>query len=233
MRVTLPVPVLALAGEGLACLGALTWRFRSAAAPAGDGGGKAGRGRIRPDGRLEHAIYALWHEDLLPLAVLHAGRGAAVLASRHRDGEVLVRVLGRLGYVAARGSSTRGGAEGLRELIRAGREGRPLAITPDGPRGPRRRCKAGIVRTAAATGLPVIPAAAAATVALRLPTWDRFLVPAPGSRVYVSHGPPLRIPADAGEEETAAWAERVGAAIEAEARRCRTRAEGARSSRGA
>ncbi|MDP2480728.1 MAG: DUF374 domain-containing protein [Candidatus Palauibacterales bacterium] len=158
-----------------------SWRFRDEAS------GRALRGPqpLRP------ALYALWHEQLLPLAYLHRGQGAVALVSRHRDGEILARVLTGLGYDVARGSSTRGGAAAYRALVRAGREGRPLALTPDGPRGPRRRADPGAVRAAVAAGVPIVPAAAAAERGWRLRSWDRFLVPAPGTRVWVAHGEAL------------------------------------------
>jgi lysophospholipid acyltransferase (LPLAT)-like uncharacterized protein len=154
------------------------------------------------------------------------------LVSRHRDGEILARVLDGLGYRTARGSSTRGGDSGLREMIRAGREGAPLAFTPDGPRGPARTCKPGVVRAAAATGMPVVPTAAAASSGRRLGSWDGFLVPAPGATVCVSRGAPIAVPASGdgtgGDDGAAlergldleAFRRRVGRAIETERRRC-------------
>jgi len=155
-----------------------TWRFLDA---------RTG-GPVESPCPVRHVVYALWHEHLLPLAYLHRGQGAAALVSRHRDGEILARVLGRLGYETARGSTTRGGPSGFRELVRAGRSGRALAVTPDGPLGPRRRADRGAARAAAAAGLDLVPVAAAARPAWRLSTWDRFLVPAPGARVWVAHG---------------------------------------------
>lgn len=204
-------------GAAARALGA-TWRWRWSG--PGDEGWRA----VRPPLPLEAAVYALWHEHLLPLVLLHRGQGARALVSRHRDGEILARVLGGLGYRTARGSSTRAGGPGLRRMIRAGRRGVPLAWTPDGPRGPARRCKAGIVAAARATGLPVIPVGAAASASRRLSSWDRFLVPAPGARVHVSRGPSIPAPGrrpDGAGEGTAA---RIEAALEAERRRCESAA---------
>jgi len=158
-----------------------TWRFADA---------RTG-GPLPSPYPVKHVVYALWHEHLLPLAYLHRAQGAAALVSRHRDGEILARVLGRLGYETARGSTTRGGPSGFRELVRAGRSGRALAVTPDGPLGPRRRADSGAARAAAAAGLALVPVAAAARPAWRLATWDSFLVPAPRARVWVAHGDPL------------------------------------------
>jgi lysophospholipid acyltransferase (LPLAT)-like uncharacterized protein len=77
-----------------------------------------------------------------------------VLISQHRDGELIARIAERLGYATGRGSSTRGGEEGARDMLRLAEEGRVLAITPDGPRGPAEKVKPGLVFLASRTGLP-------------------------------------------------------------------------------
>lgn len=186
-----------------------SWRFRDQAT------GRALRGP-QP---LQPALYAIWHEHLLPLAYLHRGQGAVAMVSLHRDGEVLARVLSRLGYEIVRGSTTRGGAAAYRALVRAGRAGRSLAVTPDGPRGPRRRADPGAVRAARAAGLPIVPVAAAAEHGWRLRSWDRFLVPAPGTRVWVAHGEAL----DPGEPGAP---QRLEGALEELSERCRAAAGG-------
>lgn len=221
----------AVAGTTAAVL-ASTWRWRRL---VDDGSPEV----VHPPLELEPAVYALWHEHLLPLAFAHRGTRTVALVSEHRDGETLVRVLRRLGLGAARGSSTRGGSRGLGEMVRAGRDGRPLAFTPDGPRGPARRCKPGVVRAAAGTGLPVVPLAAAASSGRRLDSWDRFLVPAPFTRVYLSRGEALRVPRElAGDDNGGSvadvgdaarlrrWTDRVREALERERRRCEAAAGG-------
>ncbi|WP_420616681.1 tetraacyldisaccharide 4'-kinase [Candidatus Palauibacter sp.] len=155
-----------------------TWRFRHPDDP----------GRpYRP--RLMHEIHACWHEHLLPLTCLFAGQELATLASRDRDGEIVSRVLRRLGYDVARGSSTRGGSAGFRQLARFFASGRGVILTVDGPRGPRRSLKEGTARIAALTESRVNVVGVAATSGLRLPSWDRFLIPAPGATVFVSVAP--------------------------------------------
>ena len=152
-----------------------TWRFRHPDDP----------GRpYRP--RLTHEIHACWHEHLLPLTCLFAGQELATLASRDRDGEIVSRVLRRLGYDVARGSSTRGGSAGVRQLTRSFASGRGVILTGDGPRGPRRSLKEGTARIAALTESSVTVVGVAASSGLRLPSWDRFLIPAPGATVFVS-----------------------------------------------
>lgn len=178
--------------------------------------------RIAGSRPLLPGVYALWHAQLLALALGHRDQGAVVLVSRHRDGEIIARLLLRLGYGTARGSSTRGGPEALEEMIRAGREGRPLAFTPDGPRGPARRCKPGVVRAASATGLPIRPVAAACARALTLRSWDGFQLPLPGTRICFAYGDPIEVPGGVEEEEDLrGWTRRVEEALERAEREAR------------
>jgi lysophospholipid acyltransferase (LPLAT)-like uncharacterized protein len=106
-----------------------------------------------------HIILAFWHAQQLMVPTGYRGPGANVLISRHQDGEIIARIISRFGHRAVRGSSTRGGALALRELIRLGRSGADLVVTPDGPKGPRQIAKLGVVQLAKATGLPIVPLA--------------------------------------------------------------------------
>jgi hypothetical protein len=110
-------------------------------------------------------------------------------------------VVERWGYHAARGSSSRGGSEALRELVKAARHGASLAFTPDGPRGPRQKLKRGVLTAAQLSGLPIQPMSGAATRAWWLAGWDRFLVPKPFSTMYLRYGAPVYVPRDANESE--------------------------------
>ncbi len=152
-------------------------------------------------GEGKGVIFALWHSRLLSLVHLHRGEGVVALVSQHRDGEYIAQVMRRRGFEAARGSSTRGGAKGLRELIRVSREGRDLAVTVDGPRGPARVAKGGVITLARMTGLPVICVSAGARSAWRAASWDRFEVPRPFTRVAVRYAPPIRIPREMTDAE--------------------------------
>ncbi|MCS6977954.1 MAG: lysophospholipid acyltransferase family protein [Gemmatales bacterium] len=157
-------------------------------------------------------IYALWHEHLLfPTGIRFRG-SFHVLISRHADGELIAQVCQHLGYASVRGSSTRGGAEALRELLRKG-QGSHLMITPDGPRGPRRRVQPGIVFTASKTGLPIVPVGVAYQQAWRARSWDRFAVPYPGTLAVVVAGEPIRIPPDADRETLECYRVQVEAAL--------------------
>jgi lysophospholipid acyltransferase (LPLAT)-like uncharacterized protein len=107
----------------------------------------------------QHIIIAFWHAQQLMAPMGYRGTEANVLISQHQDGEIIARIIARFGLWAVRGSSTRGGAFALRELIRLGRSGADLVVTPDGPKGPRQVVKLGVVQLAKATGLPIVPVA--------------------------------------------------------------------------
>jgi lysophospholipid acyltransferase (LPLAT)-like uncharacterized protein len=154
----------------------------------------------------EPVVFAFWHGHLLPLVHYHRNEGIVVLVSEHGDGEYITRIIHRHGFGAARGSSTRGGARGLRGLVRAARAGRDLALTPDGPRGPRQEFKWGALVAAQLTERPIIPLAVAATRAWHLGSWDRFMIPKPFATIRIVYGPPVWIPRGAGSEDLVALA---------------------------
>ena len=194
--------VAAWAGAGLLRLLANTWRV--------DLTGVAELERRAPG---EGCIYALWHSGLLPLTVIHRDRDVAALISRHRDGELIARVVEKLGYRTARGSSTRGGGAGMKGMIDHALRGHRLAVTPDGPRGPAEILKPGVIGIASASGKPVWPIAAAARSTWVLASWDRMRIPRPFARVVVAAGEPLRIPPGLGEAEIEVWRGRLEAAL--------------------
>lgn len=158
----------------------------------------------------EPFIFALWHGDLLPLLVHHRGQGVAVLISEHRDGETVARVARGLGLRTVRGSSTRGGARAIAALVRELREGREVAITPDGPRGPARRFAPGTLVAAQRARVPIVPIGVRVDRAWRLHSWDRFAIPKPFARVTIAYGEPVRVHADT-PREAALLAERFEA----------------------
>jgi lysophospholipid acyltransferase (LPLAT)-like uncharacterized protein len=170
-------------------------------------------------------IFVLWHGHLLPLVHRHRGTGVVALVSEHADGEYITRVMEHKGLGTARGSSTRGGMRGLRRLIRAAREGRDLAVTADGPRGPARVFKPGALLAAQTTGLPVVPVAAGASAAWTLSSWDGFLVPRPLSVVHLAYGEPRCVERDWGREQLERLAGELGAELDRLAARCAARAE--------
>lgn len=144
-------------------------------------------------------VFVLWHGRLLPCTYWNRHRKLVTLVSQHRDGEYIARIVEKWGYTPVRGSSSRRAAGALRELVRHVRAGRSLAVTPDGPRGPRAVMKPGALLAAQLSGAPVIPAAGGASRAWWFGSWDRFLVPKPFARVRLAYGEPVWIPRDADE----------------------------------
>ncbi len=138
-------------------------------------------------------LFLLWHEALLPLLWHHRRQGVTIVVSEAQDGRYLAAYAERLGYRCLYGSSTRGGVRALLGAVRALQGGSPVAMTPDGPRGPRRTVKTGILAAAARSGAWVLPIHAEAEWAWRLRSWDRFVVPKPFSRVRIGYGPPFRV----------------------------------------
>lgn len=146
-------------------------------------------------------VFVLWHGRLLPCTYYHRQQKLATLISQHRDGEYITRIVERWGFEVVRGSSSRGGAQALRQIVRTLRRGTAMAITPDGPRGPREVMKPGALIAAQMAGVPVIPVAAGTPRAWWFGGWDRFLVPKPFARIRMEYGEPFLIPREATERE--------------------------------
>ncbi len=133
---------------------------------------------------------ALWHGRMLIPAARHGQQGYTVLVSPSGDGDVSEMLLRKLGYGVVRGSTSRRGRTALRELLTLLRAGTPIAITPDGPRGPRKVMSQGLAWMASATGFPVVPCGFVGANTWHLRSWDRFTIPKPFSRVaYVYEAP--------------------------------------------
>jgi len=169
-----------------------------------------------PEERLRGpSIHTFWHGRLLALVYTHRKRGIRILISRHRDGEIITRITGRLGFRAVRGSTGagKGGVRAILEMAKRGRAGEDLAITPDGPRGPREKAQAGVLLIAQRSGLPILPMATGASRGRFLRSWDRFLIPAPFARVAVVLGEPIRVPKDLSPEESEETLARIEKAL--------------------
>lgn len=174
---------LALAGAGLIRLWMATLRSRMYFSEGVRHPADVRRGRY---------IYAFWHESMLYPATFRTP--IHVLISQHRDGEFIARVCRFLGFGVARGSTTRGGTAALLQLNRHSKRTH-LAVTPDGPRGPRRRVQPGLIYLASLTGLPIVVGGVAYSSAWRARSWDRFAVPKPWSTVTCVVGPAVTVPA--------------------------------------
>lgn len=161
-------------------------------------GREAADGLVADDKRF---IAAFWHGRLLMAPPgWRTGRPMAVMISRHRDGELIARVVKHLGVETIRGSASKGGSTALRQCVRAIRDGRYIGITPDGPRGPRMRAQPGIVMLARIAGVPILPATYAVSNRKLVNSWDRFLIALPFSRGVYLWGAPIHVPRDADEE---------------------------------
>jgi lysophospholipid acyltransferase (LPLAT)-like uncharacterized protein len=198
-----PETVRAVAAPAIRLL-ARSWRIRTV---------HEERWRALYQARRPH-VFLLWHEVLLPLLWRHRAQDIAIVVSEAREGQYLTDFALALGYRAVRGSSTRGGARALLGAVRELREGRSVAFTPDGPRGPRRELKPGVVAAAQRGNGVVVPIHAEADRAWRLHSWDRFVIPKPVAKVTVIYGRPFEIgPGDAGlaagQEEAIARLEEI------------------------
>jgi lysophospholipid acyltransferase (LPLAT)-like uncharacterized protein len=152
--------------------------------------GADGEPRTRP------AIYCFWHRCVFAAAYTFRGHQIRVLTSRSYDGELIARIIERLGFRAIRGSSSRGAVSALRELQRELSANAFVAFTSDGPRGPRYVAKPGPIHLARATGAPVFCFYVAVERAWVLKTWDAFIVPKPFSRICCYVCSPISVPSD-------------------------------------
>ncbi len=156
------------------------------------------RGGFLADPPPTPVIYTFWHNRILAVTAAfrrvypRGRRGVLVLTSASKDGMWLGQLAARLGMGSVRGSSSRRGATAMRELLEKVAAGYDIAITPDGPRGPKYRLGAGLVYLAQKAGIPVIPIHARFGRCLRLRTWDGFTIPLPFSRVEVTLDPEVR-----------------------------------------
>jgi lysophospholipid acyltransferase (LPLAT)-like uncharacterized protein len=138
-------------------------------------------------------IYVFWHEYILLPLHMRGHCNLAMLLSRHRDADILLEVARHTGFDCVRGSTFGGGGTALRELARKGRD-MNLAITPDGPRGPRRVLAQGPVYLASISGMPIVAMGFGYSNPWRLGSWDRFAVPRPYSRARAVVSPAISIP---------------------------------------
>jgi lysophospholipid acyltransferase (LPLAT)-like uncharacterized protein len=180
-----------------------------------------GEEHILPYARSGSPVIAtFWHERLpmMPMlwTVVHAqfpetaGWTPHVLVSQHRDGRFIGEIVSRFRLRMVHGSTSRGGAPAMRVLLRVLRAGSPIAITPDGPRGPRRKPAEGVAQIAAFAKVPVLPTAAATRRHRLLPSWDRMMLPLPFTQGVLVCGPAITV-----TEPDAAALARIGLALSA------------------
>ena len=146
-------------------------------------------------------IYGLWHDRIFLGTYFLRDRGLVVMTSQSLDGEYIARFIQRFGFGAVRGSSTRGGARALVEMIKSMRDGHPMAFTIDGPRGPRYVAKPGPIILAKKTGNPILPFVVQPRRFWMVNSWDKMRIPWPFSRALTVYGEPIYVDADANEAE--------------------------------
>ncbi len=183
-RQRLQLALIAGLGTPLLRLLCLTWRLEVVGAERLSGAARGG----------PPFVLATWHGRILPSVWFWRDRGMVVVISENFDGEWIARIVARFGYGTARGSSSRGGARALRQLVRAARQA-PTAFTVDGPRGPAGVVQPGAVWLAQATGQPVVPFHAEADRHWTIRSWDRTQIPKPFARVVMAVGEPLAVAA--------------------------------------
>ncbi|HEY0866991.1 MAG TPA: lysophospholipid acyltransferase family protein [Fimbriimonas sp.] len=168
------------------------------------------------------AILCSWHGRTFVFANAYRNRGAWVIISQSKDGDLQTTIFRRLGYRIIRGSTGRGGVRAAVEAIRALREGGLMAMTPDGPRGPSGVVQSGVMTIAQKSGAALIPVGVSAAGRWLFRSWDRYLIPHPFTRAVILAGEPIYVPADATESEVEAIRQRFEDEInrvEAEAER--------------
>lgn len=159
----------------------LTWRIRREQTQHFQARGK--------DGQLP--VYTMWHQNVPAGSAGHLGEPLSVLISSHRDGEIIDRTVRRMGFRSVRGSSSRGGARAMREMLASDDPRWGIVMTPDGPRGPRHSVAPGAIYLAAATGRPLVATGFAARRYWTLKSWDRMEFPKPFTRVAIAYDEPL------------------------------------------
>lgn len=161
-------------------------------------------------------IGAFWHNRLMLInAVWPKPKPVAMVMSSHGDSRILGIAVADYITRPIWGSSRRNPTAALKGMLRALNDGMSVAITPDGPRGPRMRCRPGLVEVAKRTGVPIVPAAWSVSRRKVLRSWDRFVVAWPFGRGVIVVGPPIRVPADADEAATEASRRAVEDALNA------------------
>lgn len=152
-------------------------------------------------GALGPVIFACLHRDILPCLLFVRAARPHLLVSGSEDGAILVGALAGSGFGFVRGATGEGGGRALVELRRVLDGGAAVGVAVDGPKGPFGEIRDGVTYLARLTGRPIVPLVAEPKAAVRLRTWDRTVVPLPGSRVVMRVGAPLTAGGGAPEAE--------------------------------
>jgi hypothetical protein len=145
-------------------------------------------------------ILSLWHCNAFTGPILIRDMDLYILISQSRDGELINRIVKRFNNHSVRGSSSKGGIQALKVLIKIAREGKRILITPDGPRGPAFKLQPGIITLASQTGIPIIPFHHESIKQKKAKSWDAMRIPALFNTIIVSYGEPIFIPPNLDEQ---------------------------------
>lgn len=154
-------------------------------------------------------LLAVWHGQLFVAVMANRYRDFSAIASTHGDADLIARMMMRWGYIFVRGSSSKGGRAALVQMVQHLKDGRHLAITPDGPRGPRGVPKPGTLVAAVRSGAAIVTMHFEVSSAWRFKSWDRFCLPKPFARVRAIYSDAW-VPPDTSEESMAELTRRLG-----------------------
>jgi hypothetical protein len=170
-------------------------------------------------------VCALWHQRVLMLLPENAPRRPMVMVSQSTDGEIAARVMKRMGFLLARGSSSKGGREALQVIIAHLRQGGMAGIIADGPLGPARVLKIGTILAARETGVPVYGITATASRSICVRSWDRTEIPLPFATVVYGYTEPFFVPRESGPDELESFRRRLERELNDMDARCVERAQ--------
>lgn len=146
-------------------------------------------------------IYSMWHHTTVAGILSQWGVHHQILLSRSKDGDFLDFATRKMNYISVRGSSSRGGSEARNQMVANLKKGIHAAITPDGPRGPAKVMKNGVIDMARTTGATIIPMACVAKNQWVFNSWDKFRLPWPFTRIIIGYGAPISIPPETKNED--------------------------------
>lgn len=169
--------------------------------------GKENLDTAKASGPFNNFIFALWHEQVVSIMKAHMDTYPyLILASRSKDGDYAAFVASKMGFLPVRGSSAKrgkdkGGKAALIEFEKKTKEGHCSAMTVDGPKGPKNKCKPGVPIVARTTGTPILPVASASRHFWEFNSWDKFQLPKPFTKIIVSYGSPIMVGPDENIED--------------------------------
>jgi lysophospholipid acyltransferase (LPLAT)-like uncharacterized protein len=159
-------------------------------------------------------LYSVWHDSMVIPVFAGKQRHTVALSSRHRDGQFVSQVLNSVGIPAVHGSTEHGGSAAIRRLMTSA-ENKHIVITPDGPRGPRRRMSRGIVFLASRTGRAIVPTAFWSSRSWKVKgSWTDLVIPKPFAKVILVAGQPIHVPQDLPLEQLDQYVEMVQVAMD-------------------